>query len=112
MHTHTNMHEHAHTQVDNAPAKISDITTGVLTVVNTQCEENCLLLQSQITNAALDCTIADVAVYKATIDITNGENCTQLIDILSDWVSTSPSLVVQAARLRIAPYCEVVFESF
>ena len=69
-----------------------------------------MLLSSQITNAQLDCTTSNVAVYRATLDVTNGENCTQLIAILQDWISTSPSLVVQSVRIRIASYCEVEFD--
>ena len=80
--------------------------------VNDECQDDCQLLPSQITNAQLDCTIADVIVYRATIDVTNGENCTQLIDILSDWISNNPSIPVLGRTGRIASYCEVEFESF
>ncbi|XP_064397056.1 sushi, von Willebrand factor type A, EGF and pentraxin domain-containing protein 1-like isoform X3 [Halichondria panicea] len=93
-------------------AKTSDLTAGVLTTVNNECGDDCMLLSSQITNAQLDCTTSNLAVYRATLDVTNGENCTQLIAILQDWISTSPSLVVQSVRIRIASYCEVEFESF
>ncbi len=104
-------HPHTHTQTAEPQAKISDLTAGVLTTVNNECGDDCMLLSSQITNAQLDCTTSNVAVYRATLDVTNGENCTQLIAILQDWISTSPSLVVQSVRIRIASYCEVEFES-
>lgn len=71
-----------------------------------------MLLSSQISNAQLDCTTSNVAVYRATLNVTNGENCTQIVAILQDWISTSRSLVVQSVRIRIASYCEVEFETF
>ncbi len=71
-----------------------------------------MLLSSQISNAQLDCTTSNVAVYRATLNVTNGENCTQIVAILQDWISTSPSLVVQSVRIRIASYCEVELETF
>ncbi len=91
---------------------ISGLTDSLLTAVNTECGDDCMLLPSQITNAELDCTVSNVAVYRATLDVTNGENCTQIISVLGDWISTSPSLVVNSIRLRIASYCDVEFESF
>lgn len=71
-----------------------------------------MLLPSQITNTELDCTVSNTAVYRATLNVTNGENCSQIISVLGEWISTSPSVVVESIRLRIASYCDVEFESF
>lgn len=100
------------TQTIDTQAIISDIRVEVLTTVNKICQDECQLLPSHITNPQLDCTINNVAVYRATIDVNNGENCTQFITILRDWVATGPSFIAQAVRIRIASYCEVEFASF
>lgn len=91
---------------------MTDLTEIVTKVINDECDEECGLVQSQITRTELSCTIENTAAYRAALDIDTGENCTQLISILGDWIRQNPSVLVQQSRLRIAPYCDVEFESF
>ena len=101
-----------HMQDENAPQKISDIRTGLLTHLNSQCL--CNLTTSHITNEELSCRqgLQDQISYRARILGANTYSAAGLVQLLQAWVGTgTASIKVGLPRLEVDPSCPVILDN-
>ena len=101
-----------HMQDENAPQKISDIRTGLLTHLNSQCL--CNLTTSHITNEELSCRqgLQNQISYRARIFGANTYSAAGLVQLLQAWVGTgTASIKVGLPRLEVDPSCPVILDN-
>ena len=99
-------------QDENALQKISDIRTGLLTQLNSQCL--CNLTSSHITNEELSCRqgLQDQISYRARILGANTYSAAGLVQLLQAWVGTgTASIKVGLPRLEVDSSCPVILDN-
>ena len=81
-------------QEDNPDQKFQDIISAVVSVVSTMC--SCTFTQDNIQNYEFSCrSIENTVVFRAEIVYASfAFTATRLVDVISQWVQSAPSLVV------------------
>ena len=113
-HVGTNQSDFFPFQEDSPDQKFQEIIAAVVSAVSMMC--SCTFTQDNIQNNEFSCrSIENTVVFRAEIAYTSLTfSATQLVDFISQWVQSAPSLVVGASmsRLDVDTDCPTQLDSF
>lgn len=89
--------------------KLSDIANTIALHLSTFC--SCDIPANHIADERMDC-VDESIVFQGRLIIPNDKNSSELREILTQWVSTNPSVVIQGVKLEGIDTCPVILADF
>ena len=95
------------TQHEDSLEKVNDFIEGISLESSKNC--SCYIPVENFANERLICEPdnMDKVVFQGRLVVTKDKNATELLEILKDWVTTDPHLVIQGVQLEVDQYCSV-----
>ena len=101
-------------QAENTVEKITDLVSEMLLAINMRCQ-NCQFSSSHFGNLQFICEQTKIksnfSSLQGTVVGSSNTSPTEIIDLLQQWVDTSPVVLIGGAWYRITAQCMVLIDS-
>ena len=105
-HTIHEIHLFPHLQTEKAASLENAIQSAIISVIENSCD--CTFPASNIVPGQFTCLMTTTqATYRSTISGTVGNNVTQLLATLQDWVASGPVIKLDWLLLHVSPACPI-----